>query len=158
MLAHHLAASTVSFCSLRFTVLHYYGIFFLGLSEVSSIFLVFVDLARFIPPPEGSVLDKFVAFVAGPIFAICFVFYRAFLWWPVSIQLFKDVYHVMVKTKQASELRPGSSWVLIVFLFLNLPLGLLQIYWITIIAEEAGKILSPGEETPHAMNVTELVQ
>jgi len=144
MLAHHLAACVVSWCSIRYRVLHYYGLFFLGISEVSSVFLVFVDLARYFPPIPGTIYDRLIHLLAGPGFVITFVVYRFYYWWPISYQLFQDVYTVTVKTDLAQKLRPGHSWVLYVFLCLNLPLGLLQVYWLTLILGEVQKLLSGG--------------
>jgi len=144
MLAHHLAASVVSWCSIRYRVLNYYGIFFLGISEVSSIFLVFVDLARYFPPVPGTLFYQLIRLIAGPGFVVSFVLYRVVYWWPVSWQLFQDVYAVTVKTDTAQKLRPGQHWVLYIYLALNFPLGLLQVYWLTVIVEEAGKVLSGG--------------
>jgi hypothetical protein len=140
MLSHHLMASTVAWCSIRYKCLHYYGVFFLGLTEVSSIFLVFIDLSKYFPPVAGSWLDVWINGVCGPSFAVTFFYYRVLLWWPESIRLFQDVSNV-VKTGQAQSLRPGNSWVLYLFLVLNLPLGLLQLYWSTIIVAEAKKVL-----------------
>jgi hypothetical protein len=132
---HHLALFLFSS-----SVLNYYGIFYLGLSEVSSIFLVFVDLSKYFPPIPGTLYDHFVGIVCGPMFVAGFTFYRVILWWPVSYRLFTDVYSV-VTSGQAQKLRPGCSWVLYVFLGLNLPLGLLQLYWFTIILGEVCKVL-----------------
>lgn len=144
MLAHHLAASVVSWCSIRYRVLNYYGIFFLGISEVSSTFLVFVDLARYFPPVPDTFYDKLIGLFAGPAFVVFFILYRVFYWWPVSWQLYQDVYTVTVKTDTAHKLRPGNSWVLYIYLVLNFPLGLLQLYWLTVILEEVGKVLAGG--------------
>ena len=140
MMTHHFMAATVSWCSIRFGYLHYYGVFFVGLTEVSSIFLVFVDLAQYFPPEKGSTFDLFVGMVCGPLFAICFVYYRVLLWWPISWRLFCDAWNVL-KSGQASQLRPGKEWVLYIFLAMNLPLGVLQLYWLTIILDEAQKIV-----------------
>lgn len=140
MLTHHFLAATVSWFSIRYQVLHYYGVFFLGLSEFSSIFLIFVDLSNYYPPTPGSLYDEFIAAIAGPLFAISFIVYRVILWWPVSLRLFRDV-SAVVRSGQAEKLRPGHSWVLYVFLAINIPLGLLQLYWFTIILEEARKVL-----------------
>jgi hypothetical protein len=132
---HHLAQYFFSS-----SVLNYYGIFYLGLSEVSSLFLVFIDLSKYFPPIPGTLYDHFIGIVCGPMFVAAFTFYRVILWWPVSYQLFTDVYSV-VTSGQAQKLRPGCSWVLYVFLGCNLPLGLLQLYWFTIILGEVCKVL-----------------
>ena len=143
MLSHHLMAATVSWCSIQYQCLHYYGIFFLGLTEVSSIFLVFVDLSKYFPPISNSFFDKFIGLFCAPLFAVTFIYYRVILWWPESYRLFCDV-KAVVASGQAQKLRPGSpaaSWVLYLFLACNFPLGLLQLYWVTLIVAEIQKIL-----------------
>jgi len=140
MLTHHVAAATVSYCSIRYQYLHYYGVFFLGLSEISSIFLVFVDLAKYFPPLPGTVYDHFVGIVCGPLFVVTFTVYRLLLWWPVSVRLFRDAYAV-ITSGQAQKLRPACTRVLYVFLGMNLPLGLVQLYWFSLILEEVWKVV-----------------
>jgi len=140
MLGHHLMAAMVSWCSVRYQYLHYYGIFFLGITEVSSIFLVFVDLARYFPPVPGSAFDTSVGLFFAPLFAATFLYYRVVLWWPESYRLWSDVRHV-VRIGRAGQLRPGASWVLYLFLALNLPLGLMQLYWSSMILAEVKKTL-----------------
>jgi TLC domain len=99
-----------------------------------------VDLAKYFPPEPQSFYDSVVA-VSGPLFAVSFTFYRVVLWWQVSLLLWKDCYHVVSKGV-SDKLRPGKNFVLYAFLFLNLPLGLLQLYWFTIILDEARKLLA----------------
>jgi TLC domain len=141
MLTHHVLAATVSLLSVTDQYLHYYGIFFLGLSEVSSLFLVFVDMSRFFPPTQpGSVYDIFIGMFAGPLFVVCFIYYRVIRWWPVSRQLYMDAHHVL-SSGQAQKLRPGKDWILYVYLGANLPLGILQLYWTTEIFREVQKVL-----------------
>ena len=140
MMTHHAMAATVGWCSVRYQYLQHYGVYYLGLSEVSSIFLVIVDLSKYFPPIPGSLYDQFVG-ICGPAFVLSFTIYRVIMWWPISLQLFRDVYEVL-KSGQASKLRPGKEWVLFVFLGLNLPLGVLQLYWFGIIVEEVQKVLS----------------
>jgi len=143
MLSHHVMASTVAWCSIRYQYLHYYSIFFLGLTEVSSIFLVFLDLSKYYPPRTGGIFDIVVT-ICGPSFVFTFIYYRVILWWPESFRLLKDVVEV-IRSGRAEKLRPGASWVLFVFLSLNFPLGLLQLYWVSIIAEEVNKSLQPPD-------------
>jgi hypothetical protein len=139
MLAHHIMAATVSWCSIRYQCLHYYGVFFLGLTEVSSFFLVFIDLSKYYPPVDGTSFKLWLD-ICGPCFAVTFFYYRVILWWPESLRLFRDVRQI-VKSGDVERIRPGTTWVLYLFLALNLPLGLLQLYWSTIIVAEAKKVL-----------------
>jgi hypothetical protein len=123
--------------------MQYYGVFFLGCSEISTIPLVFVDLAKFFPPIQGTPYDFFVGAVCGPLFAITFFYYRIFKWWQVSFQMFSDIFHVL-NNGMADKLRPGRNHVLYVMMVLNLGLGLLQLFWAGIIAQEAAKVLGFG--------------
>lgn len=137
MLAHHLMAAAVSWCAVRYTCLQYYAVFYLALSEVSSIFLVWVDLAQYFPPQPGTAFDTVIGILCGPLFALSFILYRVIYWWPISLQLFRDIYHVFYTTGSVYKLRPGKEWVLYIFMGCNIPLGLLQLYWMTIILQKA---------------------
>lgn len=119
---------------------HYYGIFYLGCSEVSTIPLVFLDLAKFFPPQPDTPFEHFVNGLCGPAFAVTFTFYRVIQWWIVGYQMFSDIFAV-VKDGSANKLRPGRNHVLYVMMALNLLLGLLQLYWFQIILGEAVKVL-----------------
>jgi hypothetical protein len=123
-----------------FQYFHYYGIFYLGCSEISTIPLVFVDLAKFFPPIPGTNFDVFIGVVCGPLFAATFTYYRVFLWWKVSYQMAHDIRHVL-KNGMAEKLRPGRNHVLYVMMTLNLLLGMLQLYWFSLILQEVAKVL-----------------
>ena len=99
-----------------------------------------IDIAQFFPPLEGSNFDLLVGLIAGPMFALCFTNYRIWMWWQVSVQMYNDIYHVMTNG-MADKLRPGRNHVLHIMWIGNLVLGLLQIYWWTIILEEAKKVV-----------------
>ncbi|CAN0295327.1 unnamed protein product, partial [Ectocarpus sp. 13 AM-2016] len=49
MIVHHALATVMCYFLMRDCYVHYYAIFFLGISEVSSIPLVFVDVFKFFP-------------------------------------------------------------------------------------------------------------
>ena len=151
MLTHHAMAATVSYVSLQYQVLHYYGIFFLGLTEVSSMFLVFVEMGRYFPPAnvlkavdKSSTLSIIGAHGyslliqgCGPLFLLSFIVYRIVLWWRVSYTLWHDVFHV-IRTGSAEQHRPGKAYVLTyIYLPFNILLGVLQLYWF-------GFVILPG--------------
>eukprot|EP00527_Entomoneis_sp_CCMP2396_P004468 CAMPEP_0198144904 /NCGR_PEP_ID=MMETSP1443-20131203/19459_1 /TAXON_ID=186043 /ORGANISM="Entomoneis sp., Strain CCMP2396" /LENGTH=284 /DNA_ID=CAMNT_0043808393 /DNA_START=182 /DNA_END=1036 /DNA_ORIENTATION=+ len=144
MLMHHILASAVSFAGMHCQYLLWYSFFFFGLSEVSSIFLVFMDLAKFFPPESGSSFGSFVEGYCGPIFAATFLFYRGFMWWRITYLKFKDCFEIM-RSGQAEKLRPGKTWVLYVLMAFNIPMGMLQIYWSSLILTEIKKLIM-GEE------------
>jgi hypothetical protein len=140
MLTHHFLAACVCGSALSGGILGYYAILFLGLIEVSSVGLLWIDLATFFPPEEGSFFHAFAHNVAGPLFAFPFLYYRILVWWPCSYQLWTDVYQV-VSSGQSQRLRPGYTWVLYLLCAINLPLGLLQLYWSKTIFLEVRKVL-----------------
>jgi len=117
---------------------HYYGIYYLGCSELSTIPLLFIDVAGFFPPVPGTSFDFIVNGICGPLFAVIFTIYRVILWWLVGYRMFGDIFAVM-KNGSAQKLRPGRNHVLYVMMALNLLLGLLQLYWFQVILEEAAK-------------------
>lgn len=140
LLVHHSIAAFVCYSSLESQYLHYYAIFFVGLSEVSSMFLVFVDIAKFFPPIPGSPFDAWVG-LCGPCFVVTFFIYRVLLWWKFLYQLWSDVSYVL-KRGLAEKLRPGKAYVLYLFVAVGIPMGLLQLYWFQIIVNEVIKVLS----------------
>jgi hypothetical protein len=115
-------------------------VFFLGCSEISGPFLVLIDIARFFPPLPNTTFAWMVGAIAGPLFAVSFTFYRIILWWQVSYLMWTDIQYVLT-TGISNKLRPGRNHVLYVMLAGNITLGLLQIYWWTMILEEAKKLL-----------------
>ena len=161
MFSHH------SIVSLSTQYLHYYGsksqcidpfasnfqstsnplspfrptVFYLGLSEVSSIFLVIINLAKHFPPTPSSPFHLFVEFVCGPLFVITFFYYRVLLWWKVNALLWSDAFTV-VQNGMAEKLRPGKSFVLYLFLACNVPLSILQVYWFGLIVGESAKVVT----------------
>ena len=115
-------------------------VFYLGCSEISTIPLIAVDLAKFFPPIPGTIYDTFVGTICGPLFAITFFYYRVYLWWKVGFHMYTDIFHVL-KNGTANKFRPGRNHVLYVMMALNLLLGALQLYWSTIILREAANVL-----------------
>lgn len=116
------------------------AVYFLGCTEFSSIFLVFIDLAKFCPPTLGSPLRMVVA-LCGPLFAISFFAYRVFLWWKVSFLLWSDCFKV-INNGMAEKLRPGKTYILYIYLVSNILLGGLQLYWSHIILYEVLKLFT----------------
>jgi hypothetical protein len=142
MMTHHVVAAIVAFSALNTHLMGYHAIFFMGLTEVSSIFLVVVDLGRYFPPIPGTTYDMIVNSICAPAFVVTFFYYRVYLWWrPVSIRLFQDVYTVLTNGR-AEKLRPGRAWVLYELCLLNVPMGLLQLYWMGIILTKAYAVLT----------------
>jgi hypothetical protein len=106
---------------------------------------VWVDVAKFFPPlPNHTWFNFIIGVIAEPLFAVTFIFYRIIMWWQVSYQMWMDIRHVL-NNGMAEKLRPGRNHVLYVMLVSNALLGCLQLYWCTIILEEAQKVLLGGK-------------
>jgi hypothetical protein len=141
-LAHHAMATLTSYLSLEYQFVHHYAVFFGGLSEFSSIFLVFCDLEVFFPAhmQEDSWYGKFI-FGCQVIFTITFFMYRVVGWWYVSLRLWRDAYYVLSKGI-VEKLRPGKSYVLYMFLAADITLGTLQVFWFYQILLKVQEVLS----------------
>jgi len=74
MLGHHFCAALVSFVALQYQYYYYYSVFYLALSEVSSLPLLMMSLSKYFPPEPGSLLETANGF-AGPAFAVTFTYY-----------------------------------------------------------------------------------
>ena len=150
MMTHHVVAATVAWSALYNDMLGYYALFFLGLSEVSSIFLVSMDVASsYFELRPGSLAQLFFQHVTGPLFAGTFIYYRVILWWPTSWQLAQDVVEVVSTTRTAGDdtsksdqVRPGRNWILYLWVVLNFPMGLLQLYWMSLILDEVRVVVA----------------
>jgi TLC domain len=145
MLTHHAVAAIVCFTGIYNYMMGYYAIFFLGLSEVSSIFLVSLDLSKYFQPTSSqlstpSMLTLYTSQYAGPLFVACFVYYRVLLWWPISKQLFDDI-RTVIKSGRDEQIRPGRTYILYVWLCLNIPMGVLQLYFLSLIFHEAKAVV-----------------
>ena len=132
-LIHHVAAICTAFFSLQYQMVGYYSVFYGGCSEFSSIFLVMTDLDEKFPSIlEGPYSNYFEIglLICKVCFALTFTYYRVYGWIKHSVPLWKDTIHV-IDTGSAEKYRPGgkSSMFLYSFLFLDVALGLLQLYW-----------------------------
>ncbi|GKY90732.1 hypothetical protein MPSEU_000046500 [Mayamaea pseudoterrestris] len=141
MMTHHFVAAIVCWSVLTSRTLGCHAVFFLGMSEVSSMWLVLLDMSKYFSPSQHSLAHVVVEHVAGPLFVVTFIYYRVILWWRVSYQFWNDVQSVKT-TGQSERLRPGRTWVLHLLLSLMIPMGILQLYWLTIIAQEVQGVLS----------------
>lgn len=141
--SHYAYRMTTNACykCLKHTLFVPFTVFYLGLSEVSSIFLVLINLAKHFPPTPGSLIHQFVEFLCGPLFVVTFIYYRVFLWWKVNFLLWSDARQV-IASGMAEKLRPGKSFVLYLFLAINVPLSILQVYWFWLIVGESSKVVT----------------
>mmetsp|Transcript_32061 Transcript_32061/g.48420 ORF Transcript_32061/g.48420 Transcript_32061/m.48420 type:complete len:284 (-) Transcript_32061:55-906(-) len=127
-LGHHLLAALTAWFSLKYQLVYYYATFFGGCSEISSVFLVLCDFDVYFPADRGSIWGGII-FFCQVSFVFTFFYYRVIGWFWVSLPLWTDVINVL-KNNSTTKLRAERvSWFLIVFLGMNVILGLLQVYW-----------------------------
>lgn len=130
LLCHHTVAAVVCYAGLYGEVLGYYAAVFASLSEMSSLFLVPLDASEYFPPTVvGSAYDTFIHGVCAPLFTLTFTYYRVWMWWPATIRLWSDIYHLR-ESGQDEKLRPGKTWVPLLQGLMAVPMGLLQLYWL----------------------------
>mmetsp|Transcript_26320 Transcript_26320/g.40773 ORF Transcript_26320/g.40773 Transcript_26320/m.40773 type:complete len:285 (-) Transcript_26320:243-1097(-) len=138
MLLHHLLTGLAGWFSMEHQYLHYYGLFYLGCSEISSIFLVFVTGAKYFPPVQNSTYQMWVE-LCKVLFAITFFWYRVILWLQVSSNFWKDVLGSLGRDGSQEKLRPGKAYIAYYFLAINIVLTMLQLFWFGKIMKEALK-------------------
>ena len=143
MMGHHIMAATVSFLALHYQYYHYYVVFFLALTEVSSVPLVIMSLGKYFPHTFfGSLVP-----IAQPLFALSFSYYRVYLWNKVSYGLWSDAITVLKRNNSkggstciAEDYRPGKTYCLYLILLIDVILGLLQLFWFAKIIIEILKL------------------
>ena len=131
MLAHHVLAFLVSYYGSRYTSLLYYGSFFCGASEVSSIGLCFVDLNNILGEYySGSWVEAIKVY-----FVITFFIFRIALWmFSYMPKLFSDAMYVL--ELDTDVCRKGLGWQIRGFCVICLLLAALQLFWFGIIIKE----------------------
>lgn len=139
MLCHHLFTAMTAWFCFQNQILLYYAVFYLGLSEISSIFLVVVDLGKYFPPPDGSWYHVVVE-ISKVGFAVMFIWLRVIMWFIVSFKMYLDIFEIFKKDDNSkgsfSRLRPGKQFILYYYLVGAIAFGLLQLYWTSTIANE----------------------
>jgi hypothetical protein len=128
-IAHHILALGTAWGALFPGAAHFYGIFYLGLSEGSTAALCF--LANF--DDEFGVKGLGDAFpmtkvISGAIFAVLFILFRVIMWSVISYYYVSDVRNVL-KNKDDPRLVGRKIWFQFTGISLSL-LSLLQIIWL----------------------------
>jgi TLC domain. len=139
MLCHHFLAALVSFVALQYQYYLYYSVFYLALSEVSSLPLLVMSISKYFPPTSGS-FHEILNDLAGPAFAVTFTYYRVYLWIKMTSQLWSDGVYVLSK-KLSDQYRPGKNACLYLILLVCTLLSCLQLFWFTLIIREVLKLV-----------------
>jgi len=140
MLCHHMLSAFATWYSVHYNMLHYYGVFFSGMSEVSTIFLAIIDASQYFPPSPGSFFSLLVT-ICQPLFVVTFVYYRVYLWWKMTYNFLNDLKYV-ISDGQVAKFGPGCTLGLYFEAVISLVLGFLQIYWLGIILQKVVELFT----------------
>jgi hypothetical protein len=136
--AHHIVCVLVAIGTLDGHFLHLYGIFFFGVSEVST--AVLSALASFDPEHGVAALGAALPVtkvLLGAVFAVLFVAIRLVAWPFLAYHLATDALEVLAAGEAHSQ--P----VVVTFLAFLAGLTLLQFFWLTEIVKRAADELKP---------------
>ena len=117
MVAHHALALLLACLAVNKDIYYFYGTYFFGVSELSSLPLVFLDLFKMFPEvkkryPLSNELIR-------PFFCVCFLVLRTFYWPYVS-------YHFW---SASLTHYPNDALEVMTFCTVNLLLSALQAFW-----------------------------
>ena len=137
-LGHHFAAGTLAFSALQYGYMHYYGAFFMGVSELSSMPLAFVDMFKQFP----HLMKEYPAFAdhVRTTFGVLFLIVRVVLWFPATYSFWQDSLAVW------GAGGPAPLWLVAWFCICNLFLSFLQLFWATLILKAMYKKATGQED------------
>ena len=141
-LAHHILTMMIA----KMSQTHgpeFYGLFYLGIASVSTLFLVVVDIFRY--GPKSLKQDFGVVNTAAQVlFALSFLLVRAVIWPLMNCAFWRDA---IINLRDPPE--DGGTWrpYLIGLLLANTFLGALQILWAGRIVKRLKKIIGGGKDS-----------
>lgn len=144
MIVHHVLMMGMAYLGL--SMLGYYGVYFLGVVELSSIPLQIMNIFK---PESVNELTKIHPLfnllneVSRILFAIAFILVRAVHFPYISFAyVLPDVFQMLQKPSMST----ADRYTLHAIWFSNLTLTLLQLYWATLIFKGLQKLLFPKQE------------
>ena len=119
-IGHHTTTGALAFFG-KNPYVHYYGLFFFGIAELTNIPLTFVDVFKYFPKLKAkfSVVNE----ISRVIFAVSFIILRLIVWPVISVEFWKGSIN-LVQTGEAH-----SNFVVLFFLLANIFLTGLQFLW-----------------------------
>jgi len=140
-LFHHIMTGATAYYSLFYRFVPYYSIFYGGCTEVSSIFLVLLDLDTLLhdlaePQADSANILNGIVEASKISFAVAFALYRVYGWLSRCVMMWNDCHYAMAHY-ETTKARPLSF--LYVFLTTGVVLGALQLYWMGLIIQEGMK-------------------
>ncbi|CAE8628154.1 unnamed protein product [Polarella glacialis] len=127
MLAHHVCMVALVYHSLRSSWVQYYGVFYVGVAEASSVPLAAMNLLRLANEGRSKPLLPRLGMLLQISFAALFLVIRGPCWLFVNYRFFSDAVPLL---SAASESRHGVGVTAIcMWLLANILLTVLQIHW-----------------------------
>ena len=141
MLVHHVLTLALCVASVCYQFVGGFTPFFIGMSEISSIALAFVDVFKFFP----KLRESFPATnqLMRNVFAVLFISIRVF-YWPVVAFFF---WRASLLELSAPEPLRYPLWLYWLFLLSNAFLTLMQLYWGSLIFKALSKMLKGGKDS-----------
>ncbi len=139
MLIHHALTLGLCVAAVSYQFVGGFTPFFIGMSEISSVALAFVDVFKFFP----KLRESFPATnqISRNVFAVLFISIRV-LYWPIVALLFWRA--SLLELLATAPLR-YPLWLYWLFLFSNAFLTLMQLYWGSLIVKAVAKMLEGGK-------------
>lgn len=119
-IGHHTVTGALAFFGTN-PYVHYYGLFFFGIAELTNIPLTFVDVFKYFPKLKAKF--SLVNEVSRVVFALSFIIIRLIIWPIISFEFWRGSID-LVRNGTAH-----SNFVVLFFLFANLFLTGLQFMW-----------------------------
>lgn len=119
-IGHHTVTASLAYFGTN-PYVHYYGLFFFGIAELTNVPLTFYDVFKYFPDLKAKY--SMVNEVSKVVFALSFIFLRLVIWPFISFEFWRD----SIKLVQSGEAH--SNFVVIFFLLANFFLTGLQFMW-----------------------------
>ena len=139
LLLHHAMTGLLCYWMLSLPYMSFYGIYFMGVCEISSLPLAVVDFMRFFPDYKEKY--PLVNVINSVLFGLLFVWFRIIKWIQFSAGAWRDSLHVLKMKKL-----PVPRSVVVGVLILNVFFTVLQIFWCGLLLKETKKMFIGGGE------------
>mmetsp|Transcript_18223 Transcript_18223/g.48960 ORF Transcript_18223/g.48960 Transcript_18223/m.48960 type:complete len:275 (-) Transcript_18223:165-989(-) len=121
-LIHHIMALILGLHSATTLCCNYYGIFFMGVAEISSVLIGFVTLFRSFPKFQAAF--PVTGLLVQNLFAVLFLPLRCFYWIFVTADFWVTLWQ-----RSSRPLPQMVLWVRVVWLVISVALLLIQLFW-----------------------------
>ncbi|KAJ8610342.1 hypothetical protein CTAYLR_003856 [Chrysophaeum taylorii] len=137
---HHVVVLSLAILALRYRFAFYYGVYFMGVTELSTPLLAFVDLFRDFP--KFALKFPNTNETVRISFAIAFFWVRIISWLPISVKFWSDAFGMLADTLPRNALPKG---VLYLWLVVHTFLTILQHWGIKI--AKAAYLMAIGDKS-----------